>query len=977
VGADPFVGRETENAALDAALGDAWSGRGRLFLVAGEPGIGKSRLAGELTVRARDAGAQVGWGRCWEAGGAPAYWPWAEVLATLVDRIGVTELRARLGDSTDDLGQIIPALAAEAPDARLAPDTARFRLYDAVVRLCRLATVDAPMVAVVDDAHVADPSSLLLLQFLAGQLDTMGLVVVATYRDSEATGNGFADVVAQLVRERTTTRLRLGGLDAEGVSEVIGAATGVGPSPQLVARVREVTDGNPLYVGEAARLLATEGRLDDAIDPDRLLIPRDVRETVLRRLSQLSDRCHRVLELASVLGRDFPLDVLAVLAGEEIDVMSELDEAARATVVVDSPGRAGHLRFAHAVMSEALYREIPSLRRRRLHDEAGRALEVLRGTDLGPRLAELARHCYASLPVGPVDRAVMSSRLAGERAVQQLAYEEGARLFDMALQALAGAAVPMAATNEEWTDLLLALGDALSKGGDMAAAKAAFLDAADLARQSANAEQLARAALGYGGRFVWMRAGTDAKVIPLLRDALTLLSEDDSELRVRLLARLAGAKRDEPSMEARDALSAEAVEIAARIGDPGTSAYALIARGLAISGPRAAQELRVLGEEAVRLAELAGHQEHAAAGRLVRFMAVFATGPGELVRPALDEYTRLAEELRQPSHRWYSDVVRASVLLLEGRLEAAESLMDAAQAAGQKAQSWDAEATHLQALTMLRWEEGRLGEMEEHLVSAGSMYPGYRLFGPLLALARLETGRREEALGLAAEILHGGEERLPLDNGWLFGMTMLAEVTSRVGDRELASLQYVALEPFAAQVGTGANEIASGSIHRPLGQLASVLGRTDDALAHFEAAQVVHRAYRADIWITHTDIDEATARLRRGSDEDRRRAAKLVEAAAECSRREGWPALAARAEELTQTLQRDERTALPGGLTRREVEVARLVAQGRSNREMAEQFVLSERTVETHVQHILTKLGFTSRSEIAAWAVRSGLSDDA
>ncbi len=408
-----------------------------------------------------------------------------------------------------------------------------------------------------------------------------------------------------------------------------------------------------------------------------------------------------------------------------------------------------------------------------------------------------------------------------------------------------------------------------------------------------------------------MRAGTDAKVIPLLREALTLLSEDDSELRVRLLARLAGAKRDEPSMEARDALSAEAVEIAARIGDPGTSAYALIARGLAISGPRAAQELSVLGEQAVRLAELAGHQEHAAAGRLVRFMAVFATGPGELVRPALDEYTRLADELRQPSHRWYSDVVRASVLLLEGRLEAAESLMEAAQAAGQKAQSWDAEATHLQALTMLRWEEGRLGEMEESLVSAGPMYPGYRLFGPLLALARLETGRPDEALGLAAEILLGGEERLPLDNGWLFGMTMLAEVTSRIGDRELAALQYGALEPFAAQVGTGANEIASGSIHRPLGQLASVLGRPDEALAHFDAAQVVHRAYRADIWITHTDIDEAMARLRRGTGEDVRIALGLLHNAGDTARRERWAALAARVDSLVPKDERDSGSRWP------------------------------------------------------------------
>ena len=154
-----------------------------------------------------------------------------------------------------------------------------------------------------------------LLQFLAGHVDTMGLVVVATYRDADPTGDGFAEVLAQLVRERNTTRLRLGGLDADGVAEVIGAAVGVGPTPRLVARVRELTDGNPLYVGEAARLLASEGRLDDTIESDRLLIPRDIRETVLRRLGQLSEQCQRVLELASVLGRDFPLDVLGEARG--------------------------------------------------------------------------------------------------------------------------------------------------------------------------------------------------------------------------------------------------------------------------------------------------------------------------------------------------------------------------------------------------------------------------------------------------------------------------------------------------------------------------------------------------------------------------------------------------------------------------------------------------------------------------------------
>ena len=309
--------------------------------------------------------------------------------------------RDALGAAADDLGQIVSTLApASSPDAAPgAQHGTRFRLFEAVVRLCRLGTADVPMVAVVDDLHVADPSSLLLLQFVSAHLDRIGLVIVATYREAHPAAEGFTDLLAEILRERNITRLRLGGLDEAAVAAMVAAAFGASPSPRLVARVRDLTDGNPLYVGEAARLLVTESG-DDTIEFDRLPIPRDVRETVLRRLAQLSDPCQHVLELAAVLGRDFPLDVLGVLASGDPDPITALDEATAAEVIIDSPGRLGHLRFAHAVTVEALYQEIPSLRRRRLHDEAGRALEVLRGRDLGRRLAELARHCCASLPSG-------------------------------------------------------------------------------------------------------------------------------------------------------------------------------------------------------------------------------------------------------------------------------------------------------------------------------------------------------------------------------------------------------------------------------------------------------------------------------------------------------------------------------------------------------------------------------------------------
>ncbi len=379
----------------------------------------------------------------------------------------------------------------------------------------------------------------------------------------------------------------------------------------------------------------------------------------------------------------------------------------------------------------------------------------------------------------------------------------------------------------------------------------------------------------------------------------------------------------------------------------------------------------MLAEQAISLAAEAGDQEHVAAARLNRAQSIFATGPPDLVRPAFEEYARTAAELRQPSHLWYAGLMRTSVVLLEGRLEEAEAQAERTYAEGLKAQSWDAGAAHLLALGALRREQGRLGELEDDLIEAGTLYPGYRLFRCMLALACLETGRADEALTLTTEIVRGGEETLPHDNGWAYGVTTLSEVIERTGDQDLAATLYAETLPFAHLMATGGGEIAGGSLERSLGQLASVLGRTDEALAHFDAARAAHRAYRSDLWVTHTDVDEAVARLRRGTEDDRRVATALLQSAGEASRRHSWVGLAARVEELSVAERRVAEA--PGGLTRREVEVARRVAQGRSNREIAEDFVLSERTVETHVQHILNKLGFTSRAEIAAWAVRAGV----
>ena len=186
--------------------------------------------------------------------------------------------------------------------------------------------------------------------------------------------------------------------------------------------------------------------------------------------------------------------------------------------------------------------------------------------------------------------------------------------------------------------------------------------------------------------------------------------------------------------------------------------------------------------------------------------------------------------------------MRTSVLLLDGRLDEAEAQAEQTYAEGMRAQSWDAGAAHLLALSALRREQGRLAELEEDLIDAGSLYPGYRLFRCVLALVRLESGRGEDARVLAREIVHGGEETLPHDNGWAYGMATLSEIVARTGDTDLAPILYEEMLPYAHLMATGGGEIGGGSLERSLGQVASVLGRTDEALSHLDAARSVHRA---------------------------------------------------------------------------------------------------------------------------------------
>jgi tetratricopeptide (TPR) repeat protein len=787
---------------------------------------------------------------------------------------------------------VFPDVAATAPTD---PDAARFRLFDSVTTFLIRATSNQPIVLIIDDLQSADVPSLLLLQFLAGELSESGLLVIGTYRDVEVDrGHPLTPTLAELVRYQATGRLHLRGLEPADVARYVEGIAGRRPPRDVAAAIHRETDGNPLFLGEVVRLAAAEGRLDDA-NPAywERAIPQGVREVIGLRVNRLSKECSRTLSLACVLGREFGIEPLEKISGLSRDELEEvIDEASVARIVGEVPGSPGRLRFAHALIRDTLYDELPLLRRTRLHARAGQALEELYRSDSDTHLAELAHHFFEAGHAVDGCAAVEYARRAGEYALNQLAYEESVRLYRMALRAL-DRQEPIDA--QARLDVLLALGDAGMRAGDPSAGREAFLAAADAARHLHAPETLARAALGYGGRFVWARAGDDRKIVPLLEDALRRLGAEASPLRARLLGRLAGALRNEAARERRTALSAQAVEMARQLGDPATLAYVLDGRYSAIWAPDTTEERLAIADEIVALAEQIGDDERAFQGHHYRVAVLIETGQIAAMKRELTMNADAAEALHQPAQRWLVAVTVALLALFEGNFGDAEALIEGGYELGRRAESIHALGVLRHQEYALRREQGRAADMEDaltELIDAYWFWPWPRAAAVHL---QAELGRTAEARRQFDACAAAGFEDWPLDNDWLLGLTLFADVCTYLGDVDRAAILYSLLTPYEDRNAFGHPEFSTGSVARSLANLATTMGRFAEAERHFTTALEHNTRMGARPWVAHTHHDRAMMLLRRGNPADRERAIVEMRQAAETARASGQAALETRA----------------------------------------------------------------------------------
>ena len=550
---------------------------------------------------ARTLGFAIALGACDPCAGTPEYWPWRQVHHALTTPEGGEPLPPTApvlldGMVVDDL-----ASASNGPGGHGMPDQRRFQLFDIAARALVRRTRRQPVLVVLEDLHWADRSSLLLLEFLAPRFRSAAIVLLATYRDLDVIpDHPLYAALAAVSRHSHTQRLVLRGLEPDALARFVAATAGLRPSPAAVEAMLRDTGGNPFFVSEVVRLLASEAQLE-RLDGGRLEplgVPPSVREVIGQRLARLSPAVRELLDLAATIGLEIPVAVLAEATGQPaMQVLAALEEPLAARLVTEVREDPGRWRFTHALVREVLYDALGPARRAALHRAIGEALERLHGELDGPHLDELAHHFACAAPGGSVEKAVEYCTRAAVRAMERYGFDESARHYERALALVPGI------QQRRRGELLLGLARARKMAGDPQAAGESFFEAADLARRLGDAELLAEAALR--DRLWWAVTShaDDQRAMALLEEARTRLGERDSPLRAAVLAQLAtGMAYAAGQLDRGSALAADAVAMARRLGDPSLLVQCLVQQHEVCQHPDGLARRREIVDELDRFA---------------------------------------------------------------------------------------------------------------------------------------------------------------------------------------------------------------------------------------------------------------------------------------------------------------------------------------------------------------------------------------
>ncbi len=734
--------------------------------------MGKTRLVERLAEMAEEAGCKAHYGHCWEAGGAPALWPWIEATRSLLRAAGegpAARLPPRLRQR---LAPLLPELSAPADpgEESLEPEQARYQLMDALSLLISEAATEAPGVIILEDLHAGDASSVALLRFLLATVRNAPLLLVGTLRPSEAASPSHADLLALC---RADGAIHLQPLDRQAVEAYFrGVVDGGREDAESQAdrdRLYELTEGHPLFMAEMMRLREQLGRL-----PEVEALPRSLLTAIDERLDRLPEEVRRTLRVAAVLGREVRTPALSALLEEGPDLTEaasrSLREATRAGILL--PLAEGHFRFAHILLREALYQRLTSTERAELHGKRARELSV-RARQEPSAWFEAAHHFLES---HAVEETLVALERAAQVALERLAFDEAVALLERAL----GAARLRERQEPTFVvELSLRLAQALLQAGRVVEGRELCHRVADRARALRDAQLACRAALLCGSVYVF--AHVDPKLVEILEMAQSLLAPSDVAQRAEVKARLAAALQPSQFPARPIALAREAIAEARSVGDPSLLLRVIRSACSAMMDLTDPAERRALNEEYIRLADALDSNAEAFRGYCRLTLDCFELGELARVRGLISEMERRAARIDHPFYLWRARSFRAAEATYSGRFAEAESQWREAERLGARSRDPNAQravASGRVRLARARGEESQLPHLALDVEAAFQDEP----FGRLLSCGPLaQAGARQE---LRARF-KTSDLQLSFDVGDLQALTEALWVADALGDGAL------------------------------------------------------------------------------------------------------------------------------------------------------------------------------------------------
>lgn len=972
-----FVGRERELALIWNQYKAARSGYARVILLSGEPGIGKTRLLDEVATRASQDGTTVLRGDASESEGMPPYLPFLEALGQYIRVVPPEQLREQVAVAPHLLASILPELAeriGDLPEAHpLPPEQIRLRLYEAIGTFLERISAPSMLVFVLDDLHWADTASLDLLCHIVRHHAKAKLLILGAYQEYEIDRNpAFGRALTELAHQRVLIRVALEPLSSQEIEALALSDLGGSINPAISQLLFAQSEGNPFFAEELLRFWTEAGALVQkdsswfAVGSLTQALPRSIVETLHRRFARLSPASLDHLHTAAIIGRTFDLSLLSEVEGQEIETVEEsLLEAVHAGLI--RTDQSGVFAFNHDKIRESLYTEVTTSRRQRLHETIGRALEhryEQERTKSTGQLAGLALHFTRS---NDRRRGVIYAQQAAEQALKAAALEEAVACYHMALELLD-------AHDERRGSLLLELGEAALLNGEEHEAVAAYEEALGLYLHAGEREAAVRAAYSLG------LARWHQQTFPAARaafeQALELLGNDVSAHAVRVLVDLATVLTVYMDQQIAGATYArQALEMAHRLADPGLIAMAnrANATNLYSSGYDLSSGLRTL-EQALAEAEARADLAEAAECSLYLAHRYYWTAE---IRRSYDIGLRRIEFIERGQRPYLLRDAYGWLALLH----ASQGAWSAAEQALEQAQSMLERLPESHPFDFLRQVRGFLAYQQEDYTTAErelrAALPGQQrsllscmFYTSLSGLAQAAPGKREETHTSMTELetLLAGLQAGTLPTAPL--MTSLALIAIAAGDQMRVANIYPNLTAFQGQH-------YWFLVDRVLGEMAILRADWEKAMMHLTAAEAT--AQREDLRpeLARVLLARANLDVARGGPKNGIHAATFLKYALDLFEELGMTGAVSRIRSrlrmLTHRSNGVPAQALPADLTRSEVRVLQLVARGKSNRRIAQELGISEKTVANHLSHIFNKTNSENRAAATAFAIHHGL----